>query len=158
MYNFLDYRHQTIKRILLGVQERERLLAQVKEDNAEISVMERHIADMGDRWALIGPQLHSAQLSLVHSCTILTSHWSTPAQYSALIGPQLHTYTILSSDWSTGSVSWGRSGSSWTWRWRRTSRSGTRSTASSGSARRRWTPSWAPTPPPGRRSCSALPV
>ena len=114
MYNFLDYRHQTIKRILLGVQERERLLAQVKEDNAEISVMERHIADMGDRWALIGPQLHSALLSLVHSCTltqylaligtqlhvaqpslvhsctVLSPHWSTAAQCSALIGPQLH--------------------------------------------------------------------
>ena len=51
--SFLDDHHQFIKRILLGVQERERLLAQVKEDNAEISVMERHIADMGDRWALI---------------------------------------------------------------------------------------------------------
>ena len=63
--SFLDDHHQFIKRILLGVQERERLLAQVKEDNAEISVMERHIADMGDRWALIGPQLHSALLSLV---------------------------------------------------------------------------------------------
>ena len=78
--SFLDDHHQFIKRILLGVQERERLLAQVKEDNAEISVMERHIADMGDRWALIGPQLHSAQLSLVHSCTVLCSHWSTATQ------------------------------------------------------------------------------
>ena len=112
--SFLDDHHQFIKRILLGVQERERLLAQVKEDNAEISVMERHIADMGDRWALIGPQLHtytilssdwytaarcsaligpqlhSAQLSLVHSCTILTSNWSSVPQCSPIIGPHLH--------------------------------------------------------------------
>ena len=45
-------------------QERERLLAQVKEDNAEISIMERHIAEAGDKLRQVQEEMGQLDMDL----------------------------------------------------------------------------------------------
>ena len=45
-------------------QERERLLAQVKEDNAEISIMERHITEAGDKLRQVQEEMGQLDMDL----------------------------------------------------------------------------------------------
>ena len=45
-------------------QERERLLAAVKDDNAEIAIMERHIAEAGERIRQLGEEREQLDMDL----------------------------------------------------------------------------------------------